>query len=430
MTLSSSCCRRRHSRWRGRSARSVAAFVAVVALAAACTESSGESGQNGGGGGSTTAVPTTEPGTKASGTPVKIGYTNADTGATALPKITEGAKLAVERINAHENGINGHPIELITCSTDGTPESSASCANTLVSEGVVAVIEGGDLGTDAKIPILSGAGIATIGTSTLGTSQSLNPDAFFFSPPATTYPAIEIDLAAQLGAKKVAVLLPDVPQVPVVAGIADKQAELNGIEAKVVKFDPAAPDFDAALAVIAADGSDAITTIATDDWCTAMVRAAKAIDYKGSLILGACSEYARVLGPKETAGIYGLASIWGPSTRKGAPKEALEVIDQFLAAMHEAGKGKEIVGQTYGGYVNIWQVANVLRHIQGELTAQSVMNGMRNMKDVPNPLGQTVTCNPRPYPGFSGCSEGWLEFQSQADGTGKLVSDGFVKPKS
>jgi branched-chain amino acid transport system substrate-binding protein len=429
MTMSSSCCHR-HRRWRARSARPAAALLAVLALAAGCTESSGENGQKGGGGASTSEVPTTEVGTKASGTPVKIGYTNAGTGATALPQIEEGARLAVERINAHEDGINGHPIELVVCSTDGTPESSASCANTLVSEGVVAVIEGADLGTDAKIPILSGAGIATVGTSTLGTTQSANPDAFFFSPPATTYPAIEVDLAAELGAKKVTLLLPDVPQVPIVNGIATKQAELNGIEAKVVKFDPAAPDFDAALAVISADGSDAIVTIATDDWCTGMVRSAKAIDYQGKLILGACSEYARVLGAKETAGNYGLASIWGPSTREDAPKEALEVIDQFVAAMDEAGKGDEIVGLTFGGYASIWQVANVLRTIPGELTAQTVMEGLRNLKDVPNALGQDITCNPRPYPGFSGCAEGWLEFESQADGTGKLVSDGFVKPKS
>ena len=140
-----------------------------------------------------------------------------------------------------------------------------------MAEQVVAVIDGADLGTDAKVPILTGAGIATVGTSTLGTTQSLNQDAFFFSPPATTYPAAEVDLAATIGAKKLTLLLPDVPQVPILADIATKQAALNQIEVKVVKFDQAAPDFDASLAAIEADNSDAIATIATDDWCNGIV---------------------------------------------------------------------------------------------------------------------------------------------------------------
>lgn len=427
MTTSLLCRRDRRRRWHTRSLRAVAASVAVLAIAAGCTQSEDKADD---GGSTTESVPTTEAGTKATGTPVRIGFTNADTGPTALPQITEGAELAVERINQHEDGINGHPIELVTCSTDGTPESSAACANQLVSEDVVAVIDAADLGTDAKAPILSDAGIATLGTSTLGTSQSLNQDAFFFSPPATTYPRIEVDLAAQLGAKKVTLLLPDVPQVPIIADIADEQAALNGIEATVVKFDQAAPDFDAALAAISADGSDAIATIATDDWCTGMVRSAQAIDYQGELILGACSEFSRTLGAKETEGIYTLSSIWGPSSREYAPEAAAEVIDQYIAAMDGAGKSDEVVGLAYAGYAGVWQTASVLRTIEGDLTAETVMAAMRALKDAPNALGQPITCDPRPYPGFSGCAEGWLEFRSQADGTFEPLSDEFVKPKS
>ncbi|HUL97930.1 MAG TPA: ABC transporter substrate-binding protein, partial [Mycobacterium sp.] len=211
MTTSSVRHRGRRSARRTPTMRRCAVLIAVVALAAACTESKGQADN---GGSATGTVPTTVAGTKAAGTPVKIGFTNTDTGATALPQVTAGAKLAAENINAHDNGINGHPIELVTCSTDGTPESSAACANKLVTEKVVAVIDAADVGTDAKLPILRDAGIATMGTITLGTSQALNQDAFFFSPPITTYPRVEIDLAAAVGAKKITLLFPDIPQVP------------------------------------------------------------------------------------------------------------------------------------------------------------------------------------------------------------------------
>jgi len=429
MHRSFTCHRVGGNQWRARSAWAVLGATLVVAVAPACTTTEKKASSDKAST-STSAVPTTEAGTKATGTPARIGFTNAGTGATALPQITEGAQLAADRINAHENGINGHPIDLVTCSTDGTPESSAACANKLVAEKVVAVVDGADLGTDAKVPILKDAGIATMGTSTLGTTQSLSQDAFFFSPPATTYPAAEVDLAATIGAKKLTLLLPDVPQVPILAGIADKQAALNNIEVKVVKFDQAAPDFDAALAAIVADGSDAIATIATDDWCNGMVRSAKSASFTGSLILGGCTQFVAVMGAKEAEGIYTLGSIWSPSSKNYAPAAAVTVIDQYTAAMDAAGKGKDVVSLTWGGYAGVAQVAGVLRTITGELTAPTVMAAMRSLKDAPNAIGQTITCDPRPYPGFSGCTEGWLQFRTQADGTSKPLTNEFVKPKS
>ena len=418
--------------WRRPSRLALASLVAVAAVGlGACTTSDGADDDDGGGSESTTsAVPTTEVGTEATGEPIKIGYVNTDTGATAIPELTEGAEIAADRINQHGGGIGGRPIELITCGTDGTPESSASCANEMISEGVVAVIEGADLGSDAKIPILQDAGIATLGTSTIGTGQSLNQDAFFFSPAATTYPAVEVDLAAQVGATNITLLVPDVPQVPVVTDIGTKQAELNDVQFQTVTFDPAAPDFDASLAAIMSNGSDAIATIATDDWCTGMVRAARSAGFDGVLIMGTCTRFAEELGVDETEGVYGISSIWSPRSIDYAPDDATTVIDEYIAAMDAAGKGDDIVGLSYAGYAAVQQVAWVLSTIEGDLTAETVLAGMKVMKDGPNPIGQPITCDPRPQPGFSGCTAGWLFFQQQPDGTAKPLSDEFVSPKS
>jgi len=408
------------------------AALALIA-AAGCTTSEG-SDDDGGGGGATTPVtdevPTTEAGTAASGEPIKLGYVNTDTGATAIPELTEGAELAAERINAHADGINGRPIELVTCGTDGTPESSASCANKMVDAGVVAVIEGGDLGSDAKVPILGDAGIPLLGTSTLGTGQSLNQKAFFFSPAATTYPAAEVDLAARVGATNVTLLIPDVPQVPIVTDIGLEQAALNDVQFQVVTFDPAAPDFDASLAAIMSNGSDAIATIATDDWCIGMIRAARSAGFDGDLIMGTCSRFTDELGLEETEGIYGLSSVWAPRSVDFAPDEAKVVIDEYIAAVDEAGKGDDVVSLLYAGYVAVQQAAWALSTVTGELTPATVMAAMSTMVDGPNPLGEPITCDPRPQPGFSGCASGWLMMQQQADGQAKPIVDEFVVPKS
>gem|GEM_PF-4684674 len=411
----------------------IAAVVLTVVLAlaaAACTKSSKKSSS---GAGSTSAtkgsVPTTAPGTKATGTPVKIGLANTESGPSAIPELKLGRDLAIKRINDYENGLNGHPIDLIVCATDGTPESSAACANRFVSEHVAAVIEGSELGSDAKIPILKDAGIATVGTSTIGTGQSLNQDAFFWSPAATSFPAIEVDLAAQLGVKNFTFLVPDVPQVPILSSIVEKQTKLHGMKYNLVKFDQAAPDFAAAIAAAQSNGSDGIATIATDDWCTGELRAAKSANYTGKYILGQCIRFVTDLGPAAAAGYYTISPTWKPTAQRYAPAEAKTVLDEFAAMMTKAGKTKEIVGLAWLGYSSIVQSADALRAVEGEYTAARVMDALRNLSNAPNPLGEPITCNPRPMPGFSGCTQGWLEFVQQRDGSSKPLSNEFVKVK-
>jgi branched-chain amino acid transport system substrate-binding protein len=406
----------------------VTVVALVVAAAAACTTNETASTPTSG---VASDTPTTTPGTAANGSPIMIGWVNMEQGAAALPEITQGVDWGVDRVNKQENGINGHPIQLVKCGTDGTPEKSAGCANQFVSAKVVAVLAGGDLGTDAMIPILKDAGIAILGTSTLGTSMTLNAaGAFMFSPPATSYPQAEVDLAKEVGATKISMVLPDVSQVPIVQGLAEKQAALNGVTVSVVKFDPAAPDFAAAIAAVTANGSDAIATIATDDWCTGMARAALSGGFQGKLIMGTCTKYVRDVDITKSGGAYGLSSLWGPTSKSYAPDPAKVVIDQFLASAAEHGQPNPTSGILFGGYASVGQVANVLRTIGGDLTNASVMTGMQGLTSAPNPLGQTISCSPRPYPGTSACTKGWLWFQAVDANTAKPVQPDFVTVKS
>jgi branched-chain amino acid transport system substrate-binding protein len=416
---------RRHRRRGTLGAVGIAATLVLATVG--CTEATKESGTTGA---SSAGGPVaTYPKKVATGSPVKIGFANAENGATALPEITAGGKLAAQWINEYENGVNGHPIDLVTCATDGTPESSAACANRFVAERVVAVIDGADLGTDAKIPIMSDAGIATVGGLTLGTSQTLNPNGFFFAPPATSYPQAEVDLAAEVGAKDLTMILPDVPQVPILTDLSTKQAALNGIALHVVKFDPAAPDFAAAMAATAANGSDAISTIATDDWCTGIIRAAKAANYTGKLIMGQCISFVGELGSQAASGIYTVGPAYGPLSKPYAPPAAKAVFDQYEAAMAADGKADQVNGLAFAGYGSVVEFAGVMRTMTGDYTAASVMTAMRALAGAPNPIGQEITCNPRPSPGTSACTRGWLRFQQQPDGTAKPITDGFVEVK-
>jgi len=407
------------------------ALLGVVLLtAAACSTSSSDKAAGNSSKSSNTKTPTTAAGTKATGTPIKIGFVNTNSGPSAIPAIRTGTELAVKRINDFDNGINGHPIDLDSCSTDGTPESSAACANKLVADKVAVVIEGEDVGTDAKIPILRDAGIALIGNTTAGTSQSFNQDAFFFSPAATTYPTSEVDLAAHEGVKKLALVAPDLPLVPIVLEVARKQGRRDGVDVQLVKFDPAAPDFDAVIAAAKSNGSDGIAMIAIDEWCNGLIHSAQSAGYTGKIDLGECLEFSSVIGAKQTAGMYTITTAWKPSARADAPADARKIIDQYEAAMIKAGKRDQINRLAWIGYIGAVQSASALRTVKGDYTAANVMDTMRNLENVANPVGEPITCKPRPQPGTSGCAAGWLWFVQRPDGTAKLVSNGFVAPKS
>jgi Periplasmic binding protein len=156
------------------------AMVAVLGITAACsddgtttTESSGEIDD-------TTA---TSAGTKATGEPIKVGFVNSEGGAFSVPELRVGNEVAEDYINDHLGGVNGRPLHVTRCVTDGSPESSIDCANQFVEAGVVAAVEGTDLGGDAMLPILADAQIPLVGHVQFGPGRMFDGNAYYFGPP-------------------------------------------------------------------------------------------------------------------------------------------------------------------------------------------------------------------------------------------------------
>src|SRR4051794_20460477 len=93
-----------------------AACGAVLLLASACSKPESNADNTGG----------------LSGDPITLRVQTLDTGPTAYPQNTYGAKAAEWYVNNKLGGINGHPLKLDLCSGDGTPETGVSCANHFV----------------------------------------------------------------------------------------------------------------------------------------------------------------------------------------------------------------------------------------------------------------------------------------------------------
>src|SRR6202012_2818758 len=77
---------------------------------------------------------------KATGTPYVFGMINDETGAVTFPEARQGAIAAADYVNDYLGGINGHPIQIDSCTGDGTPATAARCANQLAAKHPIAIL--------------------------------------------------------------------------------------------------------------------------------------------------------------------------------------------------------------------------------------------------------------------------------------------------
>src|ERR1700730_14464114 len=152
---------------------SIAALACLAAVTAGC--GSAASGPSNGTSNGTSKPAALPPGQRATGTPLKVGYINLEGGSGAsAPDFRVGAEMAVSYVNNYLNGFGGHSVQLIRCYTDGTPASSAACANQMVDDKVLLVIQGVAAPT-APDPILAKAGIPYVEPNGIGPADLDTP---------------------------------------------------------------------------------------------------------------------------------------------------------------------------------------------------------------------------------------------------------------
>jgi branched-chain amino acid transport system substrate-binding protein len=70
----------------------------------------------------------------------------------SFPEMRQATLAAVDYINKELGGVDGHPLKVDTCVSDGTPEGSSTCANKLLAAHPVAFLGGADFGSYASLP--------------------------------------------------------------------------------------------------------------------------------------------------------------------------------------------------------------------------------------------------------------------------------------
>ncbi len=380
----------------------------------------------------TTTAPTTKAATvttAAAAKPIKIGLVNQDSGPVPFPDFRAGAEVAIKNINA-TGGINGTKIEIVSCSTSLTPESSINCANKMIEAGVALAFTGADFTAEASIPVYVEAGIPHLTTVGWGPSLETSKGSHVLSSANAATAAGTMALMQNLKLTKIALAYDAAPAAQNFAlKTVPAIAKLMGIEVQTIPIDPGAPDFASIVATAQASGAQAFWGVQSEPGCIALVTAALNANFKGPIIAGSCTAYMTALGDK-TVGVYTVLTQMVPDTGGGSSADIAKRLVDFKKLMVDAGQEKVISGNSIATFGAWTELASALKRIKGDVTSKSVEAVLSENVSIPGWFRPDINCGAKPWPdvpAYCSANVSVWQVEKKADGTlgRKVVLDFF-----
>lgn len=420
-------------------------LAAAAALAAAACSSSGSSGagasaaaaQSSAAPAQTGSLPSgassDAPGTVkhvATGTPIVFGYVNDDSGAAAaFPDETGGTKATVAYINNYMNGINGHPIEVNYCSTDGTPASASSCATQVLQHNPVAIIGGADLATSASVPLFAQAGKPYIGGVAFAGPENTSSLSFQFNGGDTGDWAVMAMYSVQtLKAKKIAIIYPENGVAITAAELAKEVAVNMGLKAADIPLigqSATAPDSTPAMAAANRGRPDVIIGITTGTQCLSLAQAHQELGIQAPLILpGGCMSSQQI---KDGGSAYeGVLSESGaaPNSPQWANNPQIKT---FLKALELYSPKTPSTGFATQAFQTVMDIRQTLMTIKDPITTEAIVNAFKNTTNGTNWIGPNYNCKNPPIKVVPALCTIAGEMYKVSSGVNTLVS-GWINP--
>ena len=209
--------------------------------------------------------------------PVLVGWTNNQGGQVLVgPTATQGAATAVEWINQHAGGIDGHPIKLVTCYMANTEAEGTRCGDQFAAtKGLEAIAFGGvavgasslEAVVSPKIPIFIGVSV--------NPGDLTNKNTYIFGGGATqiSWPYGTFAKTV-LHAKTAASVFPNSPGFLQPAAAQQQAYKAEGITPVSVGVDPNSTDYVGALQ---AANVASVGAISPNGDTTACIQIAKAL---------------------------------------------------------------------------------------------------------------------------------------------------------
>ncbi len=244
---------RKHRRIACSLAGIVVAFLVLAGSAAAASSSAAAPT-------STSAAARSSSSARATGTPIKtMTIASVNYNGPTFDVILQTAQVYAKWINAH-GGIDGHPLDVLTCDEMGVPSGTAACARKAIAAHVVADVGSFSYNGATVVPIYQAARTAWFGgCCAIAPAEFHSPVSF----PLGNNPALNpggVYKAVKDGCKKIAVLELDLPTTPALNALMNAAAKSAGYKG-TLKFVPVAltaTDYTAPVAE-ATSGTDCIS---------------------------------------------------------------------------------------------------------------------------------------------------------------------------
>jgi branched-chain amino acid transport system substrate-binding protein len=357
--------------------RLLAVGVALALLATACSGAKGRAGPH-----------------RATGKPLVVGMINMeDAPAGSFPEIRQDAEAAVRYVNAELGGVGNRPIQLATCKTDGTPESSQACATQLQAKRPIAVLGGIDLGASASMPVFENAKIPYVGLTPALGDESSSTTSFMLAGGLAADLLAEADyITSTLHVTKVGVVHLDLPGLQEAAVLAAKTIlEKQGVsDVKIVSEKADAADFVPAVKAATASNPDVLIAVFPAQGCTRILQAAQALRLKQRIFLpSACAATQVFDAAGSAANGVTFASALVPYTDTANAEVAT-----YLAKRTQYGvgdQGPSVLAQA--GFALVMDLQRELAALSGTPTSAALIDRLRTVRDEPSFMAHPYTCD-------------------------------------
>ena len=344
-------------------------------------------------------TPTKAAATSAAKSPIPVGFVNMEKGALTFTDWGDGVRSAVSYINNDLGGVNGHPIHLDQCLTDGTPDASSTCATQLVGDHVAAVVDGIDLANAPLHPILDQAGIPMTGLIPFSPADYASKTSYWTGVGADYELAIPVLAEKVLHAASGVYLSPDTPDA------AGPNALLQAVSAKIhfhlqiVKYSLTDPSlYGAAAAKAMSSHPDVIFVTGGDAQATPPVKALREGGWKGNLIAGNSQLFATQLPADQSTGTYTLSQFWQWDAISAAPASIRPELQAFSTAVKKYAPASTPDSFTQAGFASVMALYSVLKGITGSITPDTVKAGFAQDVQRHMFMGTTFDCAKPPTP--------------------------------
>jgi branched-chain amino acid transport system substrate-binding protein len=439
--------------------RALIALVALVALAGACSESesTGDGPDDSTGGGTTSntlrgpicetditvgacmdgrettigVVPET-PSEEPTGEPIVLGMINQEnTAGGSFPEVRLAAEAGVDFLNAEMGGVDGRPIEMVTCIAEFSVESSQACAQEMVSAGAVAVVGGIDVFSSGSIPVLEQNGIPYVGGIPVGSAETASESSFIFSGGSPgAFVAFTDYVVNDLEAETVSVAYADFESIETAA--VDYGVDLlraQGVEVTEVQFPVLTTDFLPTVTQAAEGNPDAILVAAADTACAPFMSTAHDLGVSSQLFMvGACvaPEIIDEVGEDAADGVIfnveGLLNLDDEPIAQADTDLYIQVIENYGEDdLDWAGAGTV----SFRGLMNLYNV--LVELAADDISPDTIISSFQATENEPSFNGHDYTCDGEQVPALPALCSPQQVLGQREDGSLTQVSDGWIE---